>query len=64
MIGTWIAAVIVGILFLMSVAPQFSEEFRSTSRGREFRLITLTLGIVLAILVWSLVKGPLPAAAP
>ena len=64
-IGFWIALVVVGILFLMAAIPwATSSEFRDSSWGREFRIIILALGIILAMLVWSLLKGPIPAAAP
>lgn len=64
-IGLWIALVVVGALFLMSAFPWiFSREFRDSSRGREFRLIIAVLGLLLALIVFNLLKGPAPGAAP
>lgn len=64
-IGLWIATAVVGIFFLMASLPWISSrEFRESSWGREFRILILALGIVLALLIFNLVKGPVPAAAP
>ncbi|HEX7897880.1 MAG TPA: hypothetical protein VF950_08980 [Planctomycetota bacterium] len=64
-IALWIAFVFFSILFLMAGVPwATSKEFRGSSWGREFRVLLLALAIILATLGWSLVKGPVPAAAP
>lgn len=56
-IGLWLATVGVAILFLAAGIPwATSKEFRSSSWGREFRLLLLALGVVLATLAWTLWK--------
>ena len=58
------AAVVVGIFFLLALWSQVSEELRESRLGHDLRFVALALGIVLAWLLWTLFKGPAPAAAP